>query len=160
MHYETPGDTDDVHFFVYGSDGKDIYGVWYAMVLTATANSGRVKDSLRVVKSKIEAIKNRTIQKVFNSPEETDGNWALITPGVYPYDLFRRSVSRVIWFALASDHYLNTSANISRMPAFWADIRERPFAFTFENEIETFPQWPRLPRKAKFLTFRMRLSAG
>lgn len=151
MHYETPGYPDDGHFFVYGSDGKDTYGVWYAMVLRQPPTQGELRLPPGS-EAKIEAIKNRPIQKVFNSPEETDSNWALITPGVYPYDLFRRPVPRVIWFALASDHYLNTSTNISRMPAFWTDIRERPFAFTFENEIETFPQWPRLPRKAKFLT--------
>ncbi len=149
MHYREPSHTA---VFVFGSDGKDIYGIWYALVLHQPPS----REVLRLPpgsEARREAMKNLPVDQRFQSPDETEGSMGFITPGVYPYDLFWRSVPRVIWFALASDHYLNTATNVSRMPAFWiGGIREQPFAFTFENKIETFPQWPRLPKEATFRT--------
>ncbi len=140
IRYESPASYAD-GFFVFGSDGRNIYEIRYALRHRSTNLNYR----LQAINREID-MSDIPITKEFKSVDEGSHS-GMITPGLYPYDLL---IGKTVWFAFASGYYLNNTTNVSRMPAFWFDIRYDPVAFAFESEIETFQKWPHLPMKAKF----------
>ena len=140
MTYHTPGLKDG--YIVSGSDGKDTYEIAYSLKF-------RSKDPRHREQRRRGEISELPVTREFKSVDDKK-HYAKITPGLYPYDFFFRG-SRVIWFALASSHYLNTSTNPTRMPVPWSiDLRSDTMAYLYENQINVFPEWPHLPSKAGF----------
>lgn len=144
--YESPQSFPD-GYYTAGSDGENLYSIMYSLVHWEPPNL----EQLRKLTGNESEIMELPIAQKFKSVDD-NVHLASITSGQYPYDIVLENDIRMVWFALSSEHYLNASTNVSRMPAFWLNARQEPLAFTFENEVETFPQWPRLPKKAKFKT--------
>lgn len=111
MRYESPQSFLD-GYYTAGSDGENFYSIMYSLVHRKPPNL----EQLRQHTSSESEILELSIDHKFESVDD-NVHLASSAPGQYPYDLFLDDI-HMLWFALASEYYLDTTTNVSRIPAF------------------------------------------
>ncbi len=111
VRYESPQSFPD-GYYTAGSDGENFYSTMYSLVHRKPPKLEQLRQHTRSESGILEL----SIDHKFESVDD-NVHLASIAPGQYPYDLFLDDI-RMLWFALASEHYLNTITNVSRIPAF------------------------------------------